>query len=146
MKHFNLIILFLSIISLKSFAQIEKPTIIEIDKTVFTDELQGSFYSNDKKAVLISYMSSENFDKLVAELSNLGQTAENDIETGYIDGTNIFFTSEIEERNGKKYLMFAFLKKVKNNLIINISSGFPLKDKDIYYQVVIDAVKSAKVN
>ena len=146
MKHFNLIILFLSIISLKSFAQIEKPTIIEIDKTVFTDELQGSFYSNDKKAVLISYMSSENFDKLVAELSNLGQTAENDIETGYIDGTNIFFTSEIEERNGKKYLMFAFLKKVKNNLFINISSGFPLKDKDIYYQVVIDAVKSAKVN
>jgi len=138
------IIIFISILTLLlTVEKTEAQVSIEIDRKIFLHEIQGMYYSKEKDAVLFTFLQNKNADELInSDTNDFGE----DVRTGYIKGTKIFYIAEEEKRNDEIYSIYAFIKKVSDTQMISINTGFPMKDKEIYYQAIIDAVKSAKPN
>lgn len=143
MKYLYMGIFFICLFVSKSYSQ--GIVDVSINEEVFPHNIAGMFYSEDKKAVFGAFVMPQNFEKLVSSKANMNGLGD-EVTTGYLKNSKVFFISEKENRDGEEYLVYAFMKKISDTHIINMMSGFPLAQKAYYDTVVIEAAISAKIN
>ena len=138
----NRILVLLIIILIIKIEVLEAQVSLKIDRKVFYHGEGGAYYSENRDAFFMAISLNQNADMLIS--SNSNDYGDN-VKTGFIADTEIFFINEEGERDGKLYSIFSFIKKISDSQMISINTGFPAKDKELYYRVIINAVKSAEL-
>lgn len=137
------IIVFMMILSFGNlFSQSEIE--FEINEKIFTNFSEEMFYSSDKKATLIGMSLHINLTEMIEQSLHEKKLGPN-VETGFIQGTSLFYIKEIEVRGNEKYIILSLIKAGNQDKTINFMSGFPLKEEDKYLPEVINAANSAKL-
>ena len=136
----TLLILFFTVSNVYAQKLVE----IDIDEKVFPYNMEGMYYSEDKKAVFVSTILGGKFEEMTDEskIQELGK----DVQFGYIENSKVFYLREEENRDDEMYLLYSFMKKISDNQFINMMTGFPLNEENIYDKVVKKAALSAKTN
>ncbi|WP_103051530.1 hypothetical protein [Hanstruepera neustonica] len=114
----------------------------EINRNVFKD--LGEFLITEDGAMLKTMIVPGDFQNLINEAKGDKSFGEN-VEMGFIEGTKIFFIQEVEQKNEEVVFTLLIMKKAGENQIINLMAFMPNDKKENYYQMIVEAAKSAKI-
>lgn len=115
---------------------------IKIDSSLIKN--LGGIYVSQDGVMIMPTIGTGDVEELVNQMKEKNAEAQ-DLKIGKIPDTNIYFSQKIETDKGEETLCTNFLKEQNSNEFIILMTFIPMDKKSIYNPIIIDAIKSAKI-
>lgn len=121
---------------------------MDIDKTIFSETIDNSHFTADKKSGIVAMLMPSAFEKLEEELKNEeSKDGSIIIDKGELknEGKRILYLKQSLEQDGETYFMLMFAKEYKEEVTIMVTSIYESNKDDEYKKHLENAIKSAVV-
>ena len=117
-----------------------------MDPEIFIKESDQTYRSKNHSAYVVAQTLDNNYQQLVAEYKLAKDQNHDKLILDYANGKQIFSALIIEKyQDGRDYISSTIFKDLGDNTTLCLIAAFPLKKKDKYYPVLIEAAKVAKL-
>ena len=117
-----------------------------INSELFVKESEQTYTTTNGEVFLTVESFSNTYENLVADIESVKDEYKERLTLEYLENNQVFSAMLVEKvRGGKDYVSLKLLKDLGNNTTLYIIAAFPLKRKDTYYPILIEAVKLSKL-
>ncbi|WP_340155217.1 hypothetical protein [uncultured Winogradskyella sp.] len=139
----------LVIVVVLSFGQIlisQNIVDFSINSELFIKQSEQTYISNDGELFLTVETFANQYEDLVADIEGVKDDYKDRLTLEYLEGKSIFSAMLLEKVRGSgDFVSVKLLKDLGSTNTLYLIAAFPLKDKEKYYPILIEAVKSAKL-
>nr|WP_321235923.1 hypothetical protein [uncultured Psychroserpens sp.] len=137
------------ILIILSFGQIligQNEVEFSINSEDFIKESEQTYMSANGEVFVVVETFNHKYEEIVADFESAKVENPDELSLEYFEDKQVFSAMIVEKyRDGRDFISLKLLKDLGNDTTLYLIVAFPVKKKDKYYPILIEAVKSAKL-